>query len=1448
MNSESTLSMTQSIYIWVESHGGIAMWIVLLVFILILIGIPLFFKLKNKRNVQQEVSRLKKDLMVWERLTELSKGGESTDKAKEELSADVAYMKELFLQGLRDLKKAHYPKDHPWTIVVGEPRAGKSSLLLCDDLELMNADKTTKASDLSAAAPIRFWNGNQGSILDVEGRIFFDRWMGGSSAEWMQLLKLIRKHHHKFPLSGITIVIPADALLADDKALTRRKAHLIAMELDQLTRVLSMIVPCNVVISKLDEVTGFAQYFEELSETMRRKIFGWQPEDRSGAFDEADFERFWNLTLNRLREGVKKRFVSRSVTGNMAGSARRMDLSSEIFLFPENFNELKENLAIYLEEIFAKNAHHSKQRNLLLEGVFFTSAKSGHSTYNRQFAAAAGRSIDDAPMSLLSVGRSKSFFVRDLFVNWILGEPSRARFTAPEIFRRHLPAYTAICVLGAVSVVWISTALFESGPLKAKLDKASGTVDQLSALFKDESIQKASLINTEADTTFNLQMPGKPQTSRINFYIETLSDLYQKQTVPFGYKASGLMLFGHKEDIERDNRRFLFNEVQTEMAYLPLVKALGTDLLEDKQTPFTEAKRNAVAEYMKISFYREELGLTRHRSNLLYSPSTMRSFLDYLKPDLSEELKSVLTVFDAPNDKSADILNSEIVNSTLYRNASNKAADAWMAAWKDLSIYPYTEYGRMRTAVRLATELNEQYLWLVKAAADPKVTLGQWQEGIAAAQMTASAIKDEDLEIINRLFNYVPAKEKNKDKNKESALEFSEGKLQNALLADALSVYESRLNEDFRIMKRHYKQPQALFDGETVDAETITSLLEKEEKQIRSDLSLEALGIDKSLTALRASALFAVKEADKKAKVETAAEFAEKQFAAELIVFKDILASLSLRRSAVHLSDTSEIETEWSEAEAFFTHKQDVLNSIVKNRPQSAVAPQIAEPASAMIEREKINYLAAVAADSLNLYPKSDTRSGLLAQFRSVAAKANDKGGDESAKSLAVIRKILGPVSYRSVYSKHALDEVIAPLAFVERNLQFLAKKPHSEAVKDLLKSERWKALLRADASFAREFARYWGSFGDMITPRTSGWNSFSEFAKRSHAYEINSELLKIYDFSASMVRQVPDNILDEHAAEEKKSILSMLGQRRQLLSLQYSDSCAQTLASWAVLPSDPMEAYRVIRAMPSAEARATLMLAAGKDVIPWWNAFVNEGAKHLKSAALAGARSKLAAFSTELNRFPISQGADADMPLSSADMQDLAMQLGYDEQKTDKAKEENKDVMSLHTKVNAAVPGLDRKMAVVKLLTAAEAIEFEVVLSDSVTQTVLAKNYSSRIPSAVARYRYVSVDVDGRRELVQTVSSDKEPRVLGSGDLEHGTLRLEFYRFSDAKDAETVIEMNDLWAVLALYLKSNPLMDQDKRTWWCPIILKDKFDEESVFFIGLRFSKPLPSPKKWPR
>ena len=280
---------------WGQTHWlFLLITLVLSLLLFFFVVMPLIRRFRCRKQKEKETSALKKDLMVWRNLSRLVQGGEDAKKAKSELSGKLHQISQLFQGGLsliRSNRRKLY--DVPWYVLLGEPMSGKSAVLQNSELELIpSCAEESRNGESEQGLPLRFWLGAKAVILDIGGRVFFDRWVDGSSAEWSHIIKLIAKRHAKKPLDGIIITLPVDALLADNETLSRQKAMLISSELSRLLYGIGMQLPCYLIVTKLDMLCGCREYFANLDAEMRSQFFGWINPDSAGRYSGEEISSF----------------------------------------------------------------------------------------------------------------------------------------------------------------------------------------------------------------------------------------------------------------------------------------------------------------------------------------------------------------------------------------------------------------------------------------------------------------------------------------------------------------------------------------------------------------------------------------------------------------------------------------------------------------------------------------------------------------------------------------------------------------------------------------------------------------------------------------------------------------------------------------------------------------------------------------------------------------------------------------------------------------------------------------------------------------------------------------------------------------------------------------------------------------------------------------------------
>lgn len=177
----------------------------------------------------------------------------------------------------------------PLYLVAGPPGSGKTSLV--------------ERSDTGIAMPITI--GNSMWWVGKEA-IFVEAATGPADAGIREVLKLIRSVRPKLPLNGTLLVVsPADLTLAD-KAEHRTIAHAIANELREVEEVAGVVAPVYLLLSKVDLVPGFREFFGWQEPQERADPWGFglphggaqSPEDRNRQIEEG-FQRI--LMAMRVR-------------------------------------------------------------------------------------------------------------------------------------------------------------------------------------------------------------------------------------------------------------------------------------------------------------------------------------------------------------------------------------------------------------------------------------------------------------------------------------------------------------------------------------------------------------------------------------------------------------------------------------------------------------------------------------------------------------------------------------------------------------------------------------------------------------------------------------------------------------------------------------------------------------------------------------------------------------------------------------------------------------------------------------------------------------------------------------------------------------------------------------------------------------------------------------------
>ncbi len=357
----------------------------------------------------------------------------------------------------------------PWYVLIGEPGSGKTEAVrhcgvgfppgLQD--ELQGAGGTLNMS---------WWFTNQAVILDTAGRLLFEEVEPGSTSEWQEFLKLLKRSRPTCPVNGLLVVIPADSLIKDPDDVIDSKAARLAGQLDVIQKLLGVRFPAYVVITKSDLVNGFREFFDRADDPRAaNQILGWS---NPAALDAPFRPTLVDEHLHAVEQRLIRRRLGLLIDPVHTEDPRkpRLDQVDALYAFPESLSRLAPRLRRYLERMFV--AGEWSARPLFLRGIYFTSALREGAALDADLAAALDVSPDKLPEGRIWE-RERALFLKDLFLNKVFREKglvTRAADTA-SLLRARAAALLGVSAVG-LAVIALLTWLGARGLQKAAVEPA----------------------------------------------------------------------------------------------------------------------------------------------------------------------------------------------------------------------------------------------------------------------------------------------------------------------------------------------------------------------------------------------------------------------------------------------------------------------------------------------------------------------------------------------------------------------------------------------------------------------------------------------------------------------------------------------------------------------------------------------------------------------------------------------------------------------------------------------------------------------------------------------------------------------------------------------------------------------------------------------------------------
>ena len=370
-------------------------------------------------------------------------------------------------------RSAHYYLDKlPWYMTLGPEGAGKTSTVLASGLSFPVPEQLTRiGKESQPTLNCECWFANEAIFIDTAGKYINED--KSADFEWTSILKALKKYRPLKSINGVIVTLPAEAIMGQDKKEIFTLASRIRARLDEMKNSLGVCFPVYVLITRLDELAGFAEYFRTLTPEEREQIWGFTlPYNQHKKMLMPDLKATLNTELALLEERIEGGLTVRMQDEYDATDRKR------IYAFPQDFRELAAGVSEVVHHIFFSSKYDDVQNQAQLRGVYFLSAMQQGNTFlvNKKTLIQKWKTFitgnSAAPEKEESDGKSRDLLVNDaiygrqyflkrLFSDVIVPDAHLARFNSASTSRyrfRNIVGHT-LCI---GIVVWLLNSFYHS--------------------------------------------------------------------------------------------------------------------------------------------------------------------------------------------------------------------------------------------------------------------------------------------------------------------------------------------------------------------------------------------------------------------------------------------------------------------------------------------------------------------------------------------------------------------------------------------------------------------------------------------------------------------------------------------------------------------------------------------------------------------------------------------------------------------------------------------------------------------------------------------------------------------------------------------------------------------------------------------------------------------------